>query len=132
VNRRRRSAVACATLGLLLVTASATAEMPLGASGSPAIAVNPLNPDNIAVASRIELRVSNDGGMTFSDPVLAPIPETHQFEYIISGTPHVAFDSQGRLFWLYAAQTTNAIGGSARTDLFLVEVEPSTGAILPA
>ena len=40
----------------------------LGGTNEPAIAVNPLDPDNIAAASLFELRVSTDNGATFSTP----------------------------------------------------------------
>ncbi len=45
-------------------------DVPLGPSNEPTIAVNPLDPNNIAVASNdrgsTSIRVSTDGGATFS------------------------------------------------------------------
>jgi hypothetical protein len=94
----------------------------LRGTNEPAIAVNPLNSANIAVASLFELRVSTNNGMNFSDPIAAVVPATHR----LAGDPSLAFDSQGRLFWTYLGSRTD----TRQLDIFISQVDPSTGAIL--
>jgi hypothetical protein len=95
----------------------------LGGTNEPAIAVNPLNSANIAVASLFELRVSINNGMNFSAPVAAVVPATHR----LAGDPSLAFDSQGRLFWTYLGSRIDTV----QLDIFIAQVDPTTGAILP-
>ena len=95
----------------------------LGGTNEPAIAVNPLDPNNIAMASLFELRVSIDNGATFSPPTPSPVPVTHS----VGGDPSLAFDSQGRLFWTYLGSRND----NDNLDVFISQVDPTTGAILP-
>ncbi len=88
----------------------------------PAIAVNPLNSNNIATTSLFELRVSTNNGGTFSAATAATFPATHTS----CGDSSVAFDSQGRLFWTYLG----CVSGTSRADIFIAQVNPTTGAIL--
>jgi hypothetical protein len=83
----------------------------------PHIAVNPINPANIATTPGGQIRVSVDGGRTFlpaqSDP------------NVCGGDLTVTFDSTGRLFVTY-------LGCSDGLNNILVsELNPSTGAVLP-
>ena len=87
----------------------------------PAIAVNPLNLLNVVEAGLFELRVSTDGGATFSAATPAPVPAG----FGRAGDPSLAFDSQGRLFWTYlGAASLNQL------DVFIAQVNPLTGAVL--
>lgn len=88
----------------------------------PAVAVNPLDPDNVAVAGLFSITVSTDGGATFLAPTPAPVPATHGR----AGDPSLAFDSRGRLFWTYLGIR----GDNGNIDVFVSEVDPSTGAIM--
>ena len=63
----------------------------LGGTNEPAVAINPQRPNNIAVASLFELRVSTDNGATFSAPTAAQVPAGFQ----LGGDPSLAFDSRG-------------------------------------
>src|SRR5262245_27032534 len=69
----------------------------LGGTNEQTVVVNPLDATNIAVASLFALRVSTNNGATFSAPTAAVFPATH----VRCGDPSLAFDSQGRLFWIY-------------------------------
>ena len=87
----------------------------------PALAVNPLDPLNVIEAGLFELRVSIDGGLTFSAATPAPVPAG----FGQAGDPSVAFDSQGRLFWTYLGSA-----GANDLDVFISQVNPLTGAVL--
>jgi len=101
-------------------------DMELGGSNESSVAVNPLDPMNIAYASLRQMRVSTDGGSTFLPPVATPFPNTHY----IAGDPSVAFDSQGRLFWTYVG-TLGDLMAAGGWDLFVARCDPATGAVLP-
>jgi hypothetical protein len=102
----------CFVLGALLLVAAPAAsqtsgggvDVSTGGWAESTIAVNPLDPDNIAVASNEleegqSLRVSTDGGATFSAPAFPSVPF-----YRTVGDPSIAFDGRGRLFWTHLAQ----------------------------
>ncbi len=95
----------------------------LGGSEESSVAVNPTNLNNVAYASLYELRVSNNGGASFEDPVICQFPSSHQ----MAGDPVVAFDAEGRLFWIYLGWLNSNVG----MDVFLVQCNPETGEILP-
>ena len=99
-------------------------DVELGGIRECAIAVNPLDPQNIAVTSWSSgLRVSTDGGLTWSDPPTeAPVPDGWLQNY--AGDPSLAFDSQGRLFWCYLGQGGPAPG----VRILILQVNPTTGA----
>ena len=97
-------------------------DVPLGGTNEPAIVVNPLDQNNIAMASLFALRVSTDNGATFSAPTAAVVPTG----FSMAGDPSLAFDSQGRLFWTYLGRRTD----NAQFDVFISQVNPTTGAIL--
>jgi hypothetical protein len=86
----------------LLPAAAHGADIPVGGSTGPAIAVHPSNPLNIAYASLHELRVSTDGGLTWADPVRARYPQGYTHAWF-PAQPSLGFDTQGRLFWAYKA-----------------------------
>lgn len=98
------------------------ADTSLGGTNEPAIAINPLDANNIAAASLFSLRVSTDNGATFSAATSAAVPATHG----LCGDPSLAFDSQGRLFWTYLGCRTN----NSQFDIFVAQVNPATGAII--
>jgi len=98
-------------------------DVELGGSNESSVAVNPLDPMNVAYASCVELRVSNDGGATFGPPVLGNFPPTHT----LAGDPVVLFDSEGRLFWQFLGWLTSGEG----IDIFIAQCDPVTGEILP-
>ena len=97
------------------------ADIPLGGRNEPAVAVNPLDPLNIAVGRLFAILVSTDGGASFSAPTSAPMPTG----YSPGGDPSLAFDSQGRLFWTYLGW-----GSNGQLDVLISQVDPGTGAIL--
>jgi hypothetical protein len=97
-------------------------DVPLGGTNEPTVAVNPQRPNNIAVASLFELRVSTDNGATFSAPIPAQVP----VGYRLGGDPSLAFDSQGRLFWTYLGIRNN----NGNLEVFIAQVNPTTGTIL--
>ena len=100
------------------------ADVPLGGTNEPAIAVNPLNVNNIAMADLFQLRVSTNNGASFSAPTALIVPAP----YVPCGDPSLAFDSQGRLFWTYLGCTFDA--DLTGIDIFIAQVSPTTGAIL--
>jgi len=96
----------------------------------PTIAVNPLDPNNIAVASNHDtrgqsLRVSTNGGAGFSRPTFSPLVESYRSGF----DPSVAFDSQGRLFWTHLG-VRDRQPGLNKIDIFISRVNPATGGIL--
>ncbi|MDH4337715.1 MAG: HYR domain-containing protein [Candidatus Krumholzibacteria bacterium] len=97
------------------------ANIPLGATVEPTVAVDPNNPLRVAAASLFSIRVSTDGGVTFQPTVAAQVPATHG----LCGDPSVGYDSQGRLFWTYLGCRGGGI------DMFIAQISPTTGAILP-
>jgi hypothetical protein len=111
-------------------------DVPLGPTNESSIAVNPLDPNNIAVtfngvSSRnsdygAQIRVSTNGGTTFSAPTSSPLP----IRYHPVADSVVAFDSQGRLYWTYLGRRTRNPGFN-KSDIFVSQVNPTTGAVLP-
>jgi len=103
-------------------------DVPAGGRVEPTVAINPLDPNNIAVASNDingqSLRISTDGGATFSAANFPSVPL-----YTNAGDPSVAFDSQGRLFWTHLARRLRDPGRD-NVDVFISRVDPATGAIL--
>jgi hypothetical protein len=97
-------------------------DLALGGTNEPAITVNPLNGNNIVMTSLFQLRVSTNNGSSFSAATFASVPGTHG----LCGDSSVAFDSQGRLFWTYLG----CVSGTNRADVFIAQVNPTTGAIL--
>jgi hypothetical protein len=97
------------------------ANIPLGATVEPTVAVDPNNPLRVVAVSLFSLRVSVDGGLTFQPSVGAQVPATHG----LCGDGSAGYDSQGRLFWTYLGCRGGGI------DIFIAQVSPTTGAILP-
>src|SRR5262245_60241348 len=103
------------------------ADLAVGLTGNePTVAVNPLNPNNIAVAQfnagMQTLKISLDGGLTFPitrNAVLAP-GQTN-----FNGDDSLAFDAAGRLFWSYLSN-----GTPTGPNISVVQVNPTTGAIV--
>ena len=106
-------------------------DVPTGGINEPAIAINPMNPDNIAIASNElfvgqTLRISTDGGVTFSEP----IHPRSVARYRVASDPSLAFDSRGRLFWSHlGARTRDPRWGAL--EVFISQVDPLTGELLP-
>jgi hypothetical protein len=92
-------------------------------ANEPAIAVNPINPNNIVFAIGPTLLISNDGGATFPVVGNASIATG----YFADRDSALAFDSRGRLFIGYLLLT----GGPGR-DVFVQQIDPSTGATVGA
>jgi hypothetical protein len=65
------------------------------AFNEPTVAVDPGDPSRLAIADLAFLRVSTDGGESFSLPFVLQVP-FDTFEP--AGDPSLAYDSQGRLF----------------------------------
>jgi hypothetical protein len=105
------------------LVAAPGANLRVGLSGNePALAINPLNPNNVIVAQYNNavqtMRISLDGGVTFpiSRNGVLPAGQTG-----FDGDDSLAFDAQGRLFWTYLT-TPGPI------DVVSLQVNPSTGA----
>jgi len=92
----------------------------------PHIAVNPLNSQNVAVASvSSQMRFSLDGGATFPIVTNALIPATLFGQgYVFGGDPSLTFDSQGRFFWSYLVANQNDV------SIVVLQVNPTTGATI--
>jgi hypothetical protein len=102
-------------------------DVPAGGKAEPTIAINSRDPNNLAVASNDggqSLRVSTDGGATFSAATFPFVPG-----YTTVGDPSIAFDSQGRLFWTHLA-VRRRFPERDNADVFISQVDPATGAIL--
>jgi hypothetical protein len=87
----------------------------------PAVAVDPNNPLHVAVAGAIQLRVSIDGGLTFSPYVFSPLLPG----YGRCGDSSLAYDSQGRLFWTYIICTATTL------HLALAQIDPTDAHVIP-
>lgn len=98
-------------------------DVPLMARNEPAVAVNPLDDDNVVVAGLFSLQVSIDGGETFGPEVPAPVPAGCSR----AGDPSLAFDSTGSLFWTYLGVCSPGF----LLDVYISQVDPLTGAIFP-
>jgi hypothetical protein len=94
-------------------------------NNEPAIAVDPRNPLNVAVATYLGIRVSTNGGVSFQPRVNITAPAGYSTSS--GGDSSVGYDSQGRLFWTFLLRNT-IVGGF---DVFVVQCNPNTGAILP-
>src|SRR5439155_21777469 len=94
-------------------------------NNEPTIAADPNDPLRVAAATYLGIRVSTNGGVSFEPRVritaLAGYSTAH------GGDSSVGYDSQGRLFWTFLLLNTN-VGGF---DVFIVQCNPNTGAILP-
>ncbi len=92
----------------------------------PTIAVNPLNPNNVAVAQfnngQQTMKISLDGGATFSITRNAVLPGGQTF---FQGDDSLAFDSQGRLFWSYLSG-----GTPSGPNVDVLQVNPTNGAVV--
>jgi hypothetical protein len=116
----------------------------------PSIAVNPLNPRNVVVAQHNRLRISTDFGTTFPVPVDASLPAgadpMTQITYADpqngyqanAGDDALAFDSLGRLFWVYLIRGRNKFDanfaniGFQLEDIHVVvaQVNPMDGTLI--
>jgi hypothetical protein len=94
-------------------------------NNEPAIAVDPRNPLNVAVATYLGIRVSTNGGVSLQPRVNITAPAGYSTSS--GGDSSVGYDSQGRLFWTFLLLNTT-VGGF---DVFVVQCNPNTGAILP-
>jgi len=97
-------------------------------NNEPHVAVNPLNSQNVAVASvTSQMRFSLDGGATF--PIvtnsLTPIGLQGQ-GYVFGGDPSLTFDSQGRFFWSYLLVDFSPFD----ITVVVLQVNPTTGATI--
>ena len=110
----------------------AAADITLGAGFEPVVAVNPGTLGNIAMARLSNARVSTDGGRTWSAEAIATAPAGYgpwpgsDPPMPIGRNASLVFDSQGRLFWSYAAHHV-AGGGS---DIFVCELDPQKGTVI--
>jgi hypothetical protein len=86
-------------LGAAQVTAAPDVAVGLGGNEPTAGAVNPLNPQNIAVA-KCSLSVSTNFGQTWSAPT-GPFTPPGYPRVGIGCDDVLTFDAQGRLFWVY-------------------------------
>jgi hypothetical protein len=90
----------------------------------PAIAVNPLNPNNVVVAQYNNgaqtMKISLDGGTTFPITRNAVLPAGASG---FAGDDSLAFDATGRLFWTY-------LTFPGPIDVVSLQVNPTTGAVI--
>ena len=116
----RRAALA--TVALAAVAAQpAAGDVPLDGYTEPTIAVNPIDPLNVAYVCLFEMRVSTDRGATWQPPVIAP---TLEGQGGLCGESSVTFDSQGRLFWTYFTCPSEGY------NILIARCDPTTGAVL--
>jgi hypothetical protein len=94
------------------------------AFNEPTVAVDPGDPSRLAIADLGFLRVSTDGGESFSLPFLLQVPFG---TYQPAGDPSLAYDSQGRLFWSYLGRRLD----DGRLEVFVSQVDPGSGEVLP-
>ena len=134
-NRRlHRSTVLTLSIALLALTvASASNDVQTGLNGNEptTAAVNPLSPNNIAVARGLNIAISTDFGVTFPTIVAAPTnPPVYGTIATWSGCgdASVAFDSQGRLFFSYLLCGNDNAVPSNRVDIsgFVQQINPTT------
>src|SRR5262249_6031921 len=84
----------------------------------PFIRVNPNDPAVVDPTSHIGVRPSTNGGATFNSTVnFAEPPGTNTF----NGDAGMAFDSQGRCYWVNMA-------GTGTSGIAVSRINPSTGA----
>jgi hypothetical protein len=80
----------------------------------PTISVNPTDPGNVVYSSQGGLKVSTDGGATFSALVAFPLAND-------GGDTTTVFDSQGRLYWANINYGTSGLS--------IVQLDPATGRV---
>ena len=102
------------------------ADVQLGGSREPTIAVDPNNSQNIAAASLFRLRVSTDGGTTWQ-PEVIPTVDANAGR---CGDPSLTYDSQGRLFWTYLGCVNDDNGNTIGMDIYIAQCNPATGVFL--
>jgi hypothetical protein len=110
---------------------SAAPDVVVGPQGNEPVtgAVNPLNPQNVAVA-QCTLRLSTDFGRTFPITVNPATPPGYP-RVGIGCDDVLAFDSQGRLFWAYLLRgDLNSDGIQDDLTVVVAQVNPVTGAIV--
>jgi len=91
----------------------------------PTIAADPNNPLRVAAATYLGIRVSTNGGVGFEPRANITAPNGYSTAH--GGDSSVGYDSQGRLFWTFLLLRTNV----SAFDVFIVQCNPNTGAILP-
>jgi hypothetical protein len=74
----------------------------------PSLSVSPLNHLNLVLASQNGLQVSTDGGESWSQSFVFPIPS--------SGDSATAYDKQGRLYWANIDLNSHGIALSVRNS----------------
>src|SRR5215470_1364747 len=97
-------------------------DIALGGTNEPCVTVNPLNRQNVAMASLFQSRVSTNAGGSWSAALTAQVTAG----YGLDGDSTMAFDSQGRLFWEYLG-FNNA---TSRGEVFISQLNPTTGAFV--
>lgn len=132
--------VLTAAVALLADVALAGVDVDTGSAGREPVAavVNPTNPSNVAVANFSQLRLSTDFGQTFPTVVNAAVPPgLVGMGYGTNADDALAFDSQGRLFWVYLLPLDgdgdgNVNNPGAGDDLTVVvaQINPMTGAVV--
>lgn len=95
-------------------------DIPLSEGFEPTIAVNPLNRNNIVVGRGTSLQGSLDGGRTFPLSAEVPFVTSHQDK----GDPVLAFDSQGRLFFVFLGLATDS--DPQGKDVLVQQFNPTT------
>jgi len=99
----------------------------LGLTWEPAIAVDAGDPQKMAVAQFLFLRVSTDGGDNFTAAFdVRPLLPSG---YSGCGDPSLAYDSQGRLFFAYLGCIDDGSGNN-RYDVFVSRHNTSTGTLI--
>jgi hypothetical protein len=93
------------------------------------VAVNPVDPRQIAVTTQTGIRVSPDNGATFT-PGYTEFPTTSDGQSIQpGGDPGLVADSAGRLFWLNIGDFPPFSG--ATPGVFITQVDPATSQPIP-
>lgn len=93
----------------------------------PAVAVDPNNPDVVAVAQFRTVNISRDGGLTFPTSVTVTAPNGYAGG---GGDPTLSFDNDGLLYYGYLASNPAPANANFTLGVFNAVINPQTGAIL--
>ncbi|MFO0829245.1 MAG: hypothetical protein U0572_13995 [Phycisphaerales bacterium] len=120
--RAERSPVASDAAGGVAGGGEPGADVALGGSREPVIAVDHSNPQRLAMSSLFQYRVSTNGGQTWTAPASNVVPAG----YALDGDPCMTYDALGRLFYLYQGRNVSSNGA----DEFCARLDPTTGAYI--
>jgi PKD repeat protein len=98
----------------------------LGLGNEPTVAVDPNNPNVVAVAEFRTVLLSTDGGQTFPTTVNVAAPNGYTG---FGGDASLSFDGQGNLYFGYLASNPMPLNPSFKTGVFAARINPQNGTI---